>query len=77
MRYRVIWKSASDYGKVYDVELLKRYKSYYSSGHLMEDGMKVRFSNGWETCPEMWEVEIIEVTAEEQMMLDNPIIRKH
>lgn len=74
MRYRVTWKSASDYGKEYDVELLNRRKSYYSSGHLMEDAMRVRFDNGWETSIEMWEAEIVEASEAEMAILDNPII---
>ena len=76
MVYKMVWKSASDYGETYNVKLLKRYKSYYSSGHLIEDAMRVRFDNGWEASIEMWEAEIIEATEEEMRMLNNPVIRR-
>jgi len=76
MRIKMTWPSACNYGKEYDVELLKRSKSYYSSGHLMDDGIKVRFNNGWETFIEMWRVEIMQATPAERAMINNPVIRQ-
>lgn len=75
MRIRITWKSASDYGKEYDVELLERVKSFYSSGHCMSNDARFRFDNGWEASIEVWNFEVLDATEEEMAIMDNPIKR--
>lgn len=76
MKIKMVWKSASNYGKVYDVELIGRTKSYYSSGHFMSDEVKMRFDNMWETSTETWKFEILDASTEERVILDNPTERR-
>lgn len=84
MKIRITWKSASNYNKVYEVELLGRVIAYYpkvfdwqESGNFMDDTIGVRYDNGWETWIEPWKMEVLHATPEEREMLDNPTIWRH
>lgn len=75
MRIKKISTWECDCGEEYDVELLSRNIDFYSSGHCMDNIIRVRFDNGWESSLPIWTVEVLEATLEENAILESPTKR--